>query len=329
MTPQVRLWSRILKTSNEHRNEENILFYWTLVGYYNAIRELGGGGALYREDIEERLKAISGDSSRILDHDFTVELSSRMPSTTIPLKLGEIERDGKREKNENPNYDAIFTTSMFGTGVDISHLSMMIVNGQPKTTGSYIQATGRIGRSHGGLVVTFLKAGRPRDLSHYETFASYHYRIHMGIEPVSVSPFSKGALWKAMGSSTVAFLRNAYDMHLKWYDKDGTIINTDKADEDVEYLCQHMKSRLNYIYGGDTDSVSFAIKCLKTQIGRWKNIAKNVDELKFSEYTEWHEPKYNVILGDPQHEHREDIKTIFRNVPQSLREIEETTGFWV
>ncbi len=329
MTPQVRLWSRILKTSNEHQNEENILYYWTIVGYYNAIRELGGGGALYREDIEERLKTISEDSPRMLHHDLTVELSSRMPSTTIPLILSEIERDGKRNAEENPNYDAIFTTSMFGTGVDISHLSMMVVNGQPKTTGSYIQATGRIGRSHGGLVVTFLKAGRPRDLSHYETFPSYHYRIQMGIEPVSVSPFSKGALWKAMGSSAVAFLRNAYNTQLKWYDKDGTIITENNADDDIEYLCNHMESRLNYIYRGNTAPVSFALKYLKTQIGRWKKIANNVDELKFNEYSMWHEPKYNVVLGDPQHEHRDEIKTVFKNVPQSLREIEETTGFWV
>jgi hypothetical protein len=90
-----------------------------------------------------------------------------------------------------------------------------------------------------------------------------------------------------------------------------------------------MESRLNYIYQGDTAPVSFALKYLKTQIGRWKKIANNVDELKFNEYSMWHEPQYNVILGDPQHEHRDDIKTVFKNVPQSLREIEETTGFWV
>ena len=329
MTPQVRLWSRILKTSNEHRGEKNILYYWTLIGYYNAIRELGGGGALYREDVEERLKVISGGSPRILDHDCTVELSSRMRSTVIPLKLSEIELDGKRDKKETPNYDAIFTTSMFGTGVDISHLSMMIVNGQPKTTGSYIQATGRIGRSHGGLVITFLKAGRPRDLSHYETFPSYHYRIHMGIEPVSVSPFSKGALWKAMGASAVSFLRNASDMLLNWYEKDGKIICKNNADDDIESLYKHIESRLSDIYGEDSETALFAIRYLKTQIDNWKTLAKNVDQLEFSEYSLFHEPKNNVILGDPAHEHKDDIKTVYKNVPQSLREIEETTGFWV
>lgn len=330
MTPQVNIWARILKTSNDHKGKENILYYWTLVGYYNAIRELGGGGALYREDIIERLNTISeGTDARILDHNRTVELSSRMNSTVIPLKLSEIERDGKRDVNESPNYDAILTTSMFGTGVDIPHLSMMIVNGQPKTTGSYIQATGRIGRAHGGLVVTFFKAGRPRDLSHYETFPAYHHRIHKGIEPVSVSPFSKGALWKAMGASAVSFLRNAHDMQLRWSDKDGRIIIDDKATDDVQYLLNHFQTRLNAIYGEDSESALFTMRCLQSQIARWKKIAENVDELKFYEYTMFHEPESNVILGDPAHEHKKDLEVVYRNVPQSLREIEETTGFWV
>lgn len=326
MTPQIRMWSRILKTSYDHQGEDYIKYYWSLVGYYNAIRELGGGGALYREDIEERLNSISKGTPRNLDPDHTVELSSRMSSTSIPLKLSEIERDGKKDI---PSYDAIFTTSMFGTGVDISHLSLMIVNGQPKTTGSYIQATGRIGREHGGLVVTFLKAGRPRDLSHYETFPSYHYRIHMEIEPVSVSPFSKGALWKAMGSSAVSFLRNAQGLTLRWCDDDGTIICDDNANKDLKYLCKYIESRLNNIYGDNTEAINSTMKCIKSQLRMWKKIAENTEELKFWEYKLYNEPKYNVVLGDPAHEHMKKLKKVFTNVPQSLREIEETIGFWV
>ena len=103
------------------------------------------------------------------------ELSSRIDSTELPLILDNLERDGV---NDIPKFDAIFTTSMFGTGVDISHLSLMIMTSQPKTTGSYIQATGRIGRKNGGLIVDFLKSGRPRDLNHYEMFPSYHSKIY-------------------------------------------------------------------------------------------------------------------------------------------------------
>ena len=63
MTPQIRLWSRIFETCNQNKDDDNILYYWTLVGYYNSMRELGGGGALYREDIKERLSNIGSTIS--------------------------------------------------------------------------------------------------------------------------------------------------------------------------------------------------------------------------------------------------------------------------
>lgn len=336
MTPLVRIWSRVLKTSNDLKNndptDENIKYFWTLVGYYNAIRELGGGIALFREDIEEQLKNISkrcpDDERRSLDHNRIIELSSRINSAEVPLKLSEIERDGKG--NGVPSYDAIFTTSMFGTGVDIAHLSLMIVNGQPKTTGSYIQATGRIGRAHGGLVVTFLRAGRPRDLSHYEMFTSYHSRIHMGVEPVSVSPFSKGALERGLGPAVVSFLRNAYGLESKWYDKDGRAIITRKnAKKDIKEIFNLFKIRLEDIYGNDEDKISSLLIYFKAQIDKWENAALRNEILLFDEYNPFVEPESSVVLGDPPHERKENLETVYKNAPTSLREIEETTGFLV
>jgi hypothetical protein len=38
------------------------------------------------------------------------------------------------------------------------------------------------------------------------------------------------------------------------------------------------------------------------------------------------DPKYPVLLGDPQHEVN-NIPVIFQNAPQSLREVESTTRF--
>ncbi|TFH46125.1 MAG: DNA/RNA helicase, partial [ANME-2 cluster archaeon] len=180
LTPIIRIWSRLLKTGQDNRSEKDIVNFWTLVGYFNSLRELGGNRALYREDIIEWLSHISGDSPRNIDAERVVELSSRIDSTDIPQMLEELETGGQNQDlNNNP--DAIFTTSMFGTGVDIPHLSLMVVNGQTKTTSQYIQATGRVGREHGALVTTFYKAGRPRDLSHYEIFAGYHHRINLEV----------------------------------------------------------------------------------------------------------------------------------------------------
>lgn len=332
ITPLIRLWSRIFDTSERNKFDDYISYYWTLVGYYNSMRELGGGGALYREDIVERLKQI--ESNRKLSIE-PFELSSRLSSTEIPLKLSEIELDGEN-KNEIPNIDAILSTSMFGTGVDVSHLSLMVVNGQPKTTSSYIQATGRIGRSHGGLVVTFFKAGRPRDLDHYETFPSYHYRLHLGVEPVSVSPFSEGALKKALGPAIVSFLRNSVSENQEWLNKEeGFFIKNSRANTDTNNLRNFLKNRLKScdIKQREIDHV---LDYFDSQIDHWKAIRLDDDEkLYYNEHFMFKKyPVKNVVLGDIKHNKpnkklNKKFKAVYKNAPQSLRDIEDTIGFWV
>ena len=254
-----------------------------------------------------------------------MELSSRIDSTKLPLILDELERDGKN--NKKPDFDAIFTTSMFGTGVDISHLSLMVMSGQPKTTGDYIQATGRIGRDNGGLIVTLFRSGKPRDLNHYELFSSYHSRIHLDVEPVSVSPFSKGALEKGLGPSVVAFLRNSSNLNSDWYTDDGKSISSSNADKDLKLIENLIESRLKNSKI-NSKKISEILKTFNEYMDKWKKIAKQENELKFNEYNLFQPLKYNVVLGDLAHE-TENLDVVYENAPQSLREIEETIGFWV
>lgn len=146
LTPLVRLMARMLQTSGDY-DGPRVDDYWTLSAYFNAVRELAGARALYRQDIPERLRQIA-DAPRELPEEGCQELSSRVDSTNLPGILDELQKP-------YPNGpDALFTTSMFGTGIDILRIGLMLVNGQPKTTASYIQATGRVGRRSGGLVVT-------------------------------------------------------------------------------------------------------------------------------------------------------------------------------
>ncbi|NOR47443.1 MAG: DNA/RNA helicase [Methanosarcinaceae archaeon] len=324
LTPIIRIWARLLKTAQDNRSEENIINFWTLVGYFNSLRELGGNRALFREDIIERLDNISGDSPRNLDSERVVELSSRIDSTDIPQMLEELEQGQNRKISENP--DAIFTTSMFGTGVDISHLSLMVVNGQPKTTSQYIQATGRVGRTHGALVTTFYKAGRPRDLSHYEIFTGYHHRINLEVEPASVSPFSDGCMAKAAGPAIVSFLRNMPESGVEWFTESGDNIQNPMAKTDFEVFIRDC-----LINRGQDDAD--VLEYFKSHFDKWLDISQKLTgkgkNLVYNEYTLYRTAEKNVVLGDPAHERIQDLKSVYKNAPQSLRDIEETTAFEV
>jgi len=96
---------------------------------------------------------------------------------------------------------------MLSVGVDINRLGLMAVNGQPKGTAEYIQATSRVGRSFPGLVCTVLTWSRPRDLSHYETYEHYHATFYKHVEAQSVTPFSPRAMDRGLTGTMLSLMR--------------------------------------------------------------------------------------------------------------------------
>ena len=78
----MRIWAALLQRAYErwsnHPGPEADHF-WTLAGYFNAIRELAGALSLYRQDIPERVDFRFGSGSvRDLNDDRRLELSSRV-----------------------------------------------------------------------------------------------------------------------------------------------------------------------------------------------------------------------------------------------------------
>lgn len=344
-TPIVRIWSALLQhaeTLKGRIGDDQLDPFWTLVGYFNALRELAGAISLYRQDIPEWLKHRTGaEKRRGLDEYRRVELSSRSKSTDLPNLLKWLET-----RLPSPvTADAVFATSMFGTGVDIDRLSLMVVHGQPKTTSAYIQATGRVGRQICGLVVTFFRATRPRDLDHYEFFTGYHRALYRYVEPVTVAPFSPRARERALGPVAVALLRlarqiNGIDLDELWRVQQrmgrsfyaGAWIMKDKRyNEEVKTIPTIFEKRALTQPEGRRPRQNDTAQEAASELDRWRMIASNIanqeihDRFVYYEPAMMHEPRRAVVLGDAQHRGRFD--EAFENAPQSLREVEDTTTF--
>jgi hypothetical protein len=59
---------------------------------------------------------------------------------------------------------------------------------------------------------------------------------------------------------------------------------------------------------------------------RWQTVAENESNLAYEEYAIDKDPTMPVVLGDEQHQER-NFSVVYRNVPQSLREVEGMTRF--
>ncbi len=191
--------------------------YMTVLGYFNALRELGGARRILEEEVQSTLKDYGGRKrvgearGLFLDRpkfSEVMELTSRVPTD----KVSEARRRLERTFAEDPQdrVDCATATNMISVGLDVQRLGLMVVIGQPKTHAEYIQATSRVGRDdmRPGLVVTVLNVHKPRDRSHYERFRHYHETFYRSVEAGSVTPFSARALDRGFTGAMVALARH-------------------------------------------------------------------------------------------------------------------------
>lgn len=214
-TAQVRSCAALLQAPVPLAPEERDP-WWTLLLFFNSLRELGTTVSLFQSDIPDYLRVIRNrlglDLNQIRWLNNILELTGRLRSEEVPEAITALEVT-TNSGAERP-VDVCLASNIIEVGVDIDRLSLMAVVGQPKTTSQYIQVTGRVGRrtqERPGLVVTIYGASKPRDRSHFEKFRSYHERLYAQVEPTSVTPFSPPALDRALHAVMVAFVRQIGD----------------------------------------------------------------------------------------------------------------------
>ncbi len=198
--------------------------YYTIIGYFNAIRDLGTASTILRErmqnymesllnskfiDLSDKLNLEKLDNGKYIANIKVVngELTSRKNSSEIRKVLDDLNISYEPGGNTQA-YKYVLSSNMFSVGVDINRLGLMAVYGQPKSNADYIQATSRVGRSNPGIVFCLYNAFRTRDRSHYERFSQYHSCFYKHVESTSVTPFSMRSIEKGLHSVFIALVRH-------------------------------------------------------------------------------------------------------------------------
>jgi hypothetical protein len=217
--------------------------YWTMIGYFNSLRELGGALIMMQDDVHDSMKTYAElHGTRVRKIDEPIELTSRVPQEQIPKRLVELEREYKPGKPSSQDIAIVLATNMIAVGVDIPRFGLMVVNGQPKTMSEYIQATSRVGRNRvPGLVLTSYNSARPRDRSHYEAFRSWHMTLYREVEATSVTPFAPRARDRALHAAIVALARHCVDGMLE-----DTTFNEARRDR-VQHFVDQLVDRVKRI----------------------------------------------------------------------------------
>ena len=316
-TALLRVYSIILQSaynlSLDDEYKDVIDPYYTLVGYYNSIRELGGAVRLLQDDIPDRIQRIKKkygmSRQRFLNH--KVEITSRMPSYDIPKKLSQLETP----YTDSNCLDTAIATNMIAVGMDVDRLGLMVVTGQPKQNSEYIQATSRIGRSYPGLVVTLYNPYRPRDLSHYENFTGYHAQLYRFVEGTTATPFSARARDRVLHALVISAIRLHYP---EFASNDGAAAIDKLTDEQLNEVKALIMNRLNIIKPSAKADAEHEIDDF---ISNWKLLATQSKGLRYYVYTT---KTYNRLMNT----YGEVCTDLEKPTLRSMRDVESAANMF-
>lgn len=231
--------------------------YWTLVAYFNSLRELGGALVLMQDDVADAVAQYADRRNEAVRPVKAVEeLTSRRTQAEVREMLDTL---AIRVGDEGA-LDAVLASNMLSVGVDVPRLGLMLVNGQPKGIAEYIQATSRVGRRHPGLVISVLNNAKARDRSHYETFTTWHDTVYRDVEATSVTPFASRARDRALHAVLVALVRHLVPGMLDKPD-------LDVADPDaLEAVVEDIVARASAVDPSETDVETE----LRDRLDRWR-----------------------------------------------------------
>ena len=287
--------------------------WWTMVAYFNSLRELGGALVLMQDDVHDAITTIAYNRKEKPRTPGEVqELTSRLDQDHVRDMLDNLEI----KMTNSGALDIVLASSMLSVGVDISRLGLMVVNGQPKGMSEYIQATSRVGRGDvPGLVVSILNNAKSRDRSHYENFATWHESLYRDVEPASVTPFAPRARDKALHAIVVGLIRHMASGLLS--SPDITSANQRQVDDLMNFLIDRSR---------DVDPEETAVKDeVDNVLDKWRNRAGVA-----TEYWKFSKPERSLLQGAEDAATKQAAGQALGDAwptPNSMRTVEPSVSF--
>jgi hypothetical protein len=324
--------SLVASQALRHNKEPDELVdpYWTLLLYFNSLRELGGATVQLRDDVSRSAAFYASrlrvEPRRIIGE--PREITSRIPSTKIPQILKDLGIGLTTDPARGEALDAVLASNMISVGMDIPRLGLMLMNGQPKAIAEYIQATSRVGRGIPGLVITIFNTARPRDVSHFEHFVNLHQTLYRRVEVTSVTPWSPRARDRALHAVYIAGVR-----HLEPGMEDRfAAISFDPAGATAKRVRKWILDRVAHCSSYQDDAIDVAAE-LDVIRDRWKQRARMLETTGGKlEYWATKRPFDDVPVGPHLMRGAEDADAgrdpWVWPTPNSMREV-EPSAFYV
>lgn len=304
---QLRLLAALLFARTEISNIEERDNFWTILSYYNSLKDVGKMSnkinSELRPELEQFYQRMLQGRSRYIWHR---ELTSRIQSSRVKENLDALANGiGKNTDDKNRALDLALATNMISVGLDIGRLGLIVINGMPRNIAEYIQSSSRVARKNEGVVFTLLNPDSSRDLSVFEHFIPFHQTYYKHVEPLSLTPFTDNTFDLLLFTMLVAYYRQ----------KMGQYQNNKAAEMDIDTLKNEFLASIeNHIFLSNEQRKVLTTKIYDV-LSRWDKRKEETSGLKFKTNN-----IEKTLLRTPQNKRNEnDLVAI-----QSMRNVEPT-----
>lgn len=297
--------------------------YWTIVGYFNTLKDLGSSSIVLMERVESYTEFLRTQKFKKQSEQMGLEgaqiygnceLTSRKSTSEIRKVLDRLDISYPDERS----YSYVLASNMLSVGIDINRLGIMAVYGQPKQHAEYIQATSRVGRKNPGIVFALLSQLNTRDKSQYEAFRYYHQSNYEQVEPTSVTPFSYRAVEKALHAAYVAIVRHR-EPSLRCNESVSLFRAKDQVPTEAkEYLLKRIRNI-------SEDAVPYARGWLQEYINEWEKRAIESPDNFLYTITPKQKNTYHSLLYSAE----EGEQGEFPSTLNSLRNVEPQCNVYI